>query len=103
MRYAITPSLSTTVTLKNSTSKNQGQSDNPNSIYLDLDEEKGMKAGNLSSTLEKLYIWEKKLLDEVKVHCLLLLDRFNIPLPSPLRFIAYCFSSMLFAKNHMTV
>ena len=28
----------------------------------------GMKSGNLSSTLEKLYVWERKLYKEVKVH-----------------------------------
>ncbi|KAK1296434.1 hypothetical protein QJS10_CPB15g00291 [Acorus calamus] len=34
--------------------------------FLDLDEDKAMRSGNLSSTLQKLYIWEKKLYEEVK-------------------------------------
>ncbi|XP_077219503.1 nitrate regulatory gene2 protein-like [Tasmannia lanceolata] len=36
------------------------------SLFVNFDEAMGMKAGNLSSTLEKLYIWEKKLYEEVK-------------------------------------
>lgn len=32
----------------------------------------GMKTGSLSSTLEKLYVWEQKLYKEVKVHLILL-------------------------------
>lgn len=35
-------------------------------------EDMGMRSGNLSSTLKKLYMWEKKLYDEVKVGCVLL-------------------------------
>lgn len=30
-------------------------------------EERGMRSGNLSSTLHKLHLWEKKLYNEVKV------------------------------------
>ncbi|KAL5209165.1 hypothetical protein ABZP36_004788 [Zizania latifolia] len=30
-------------------------------------EDKAMQCGNLSSTLQKLYMWEKKLLEEIKV------------------------------------
>lgn len=33
-----------------------------------VEEEVGMRSGNLSSTLNKLYLWEKKLYGEVKVH-----------------------------------
>ncbi|OWM80489.1 protein ALTERED PHOSPHATE STARVATION RESPONSE 1-like isoform X2 [Punica granatum] len=33
---------------------------------LGFEEEVGMKSGNLSSTLQKLYLWEKKLYNEVK-------------------------------------
>lgn len=36
-------------------------------------EDMGMKSGNLSSTLKKLYMWEKKLYNEVKVMCVFLL------------------------------
>lgn len=34
--------------------------------YLDMDEGAGTRPGNLSSTLHKLYLWEKKLYEEVK-------------------------------------
>ncbi|TVU04597.1 hypothetical protein EJB05_47716, partial [Eragrostis curvula] len=34
---------------------------------LQFEEEKAMESGNLSSTLQKLYMWEKKLLEELKV------------------------------------
>lgn len=38
----------------------------------DLEMDVFMKSGNLSSTLEKLCVWEKKLYEEVKVrHCLI--------------------------------
>lgn len=35
--------------------------------FLQFEEDKAMECGNLSSTLQKLYMWEKKLLEEVKV------------------------------------
>jgi len=35
--------------------------------FLRFKEDKAMGSGNLSSTLKKLYMWEKKLLEEVKV------------------------------------
>ncbi|XP_058090719.1 protein ALTERED PHOSPHATE STARVATION RESPONSE 1-like [Magnolia sinica] len=41
-------------------------SDNVSSLSVDFDKDMGMKSGNLSCTLEKLYIWEKKLYEEVK-------------------------------------
>ncbi|CAK9153913.1 unnamed protein product [Ilex paraguariensis] len=34
--------------------------------YLDTDENPGLRSKNLSSSLQKLYLWEKKLYDEVK-------------------------------------
>jgi hypothetical protein len=34
--------------------------------FLRFEEDKAMGCGNLSSTLQKLYMWEKKLLEEVK-------------------------------------
>ncbi|XP_062195029.1 protein ALTERED PHOSPHATE STARVATION RESPONSE 1-like [Phragmites australis] len=34
--------------------------------FVQFEEEKAMECGNLSSILQKLYIWEKKLLEEVK-------------------------------------
>lgn len=38
---------------------------------LGFDEEMMMRSKNLSSTLAKLYLWEKKLYNEVKVCCFL--------------------------------
>ncbi|KAL6601368.1 hypothetical protein ACP70R_044588 [Stipagrostis hirtigluma subsp. patula] len=35
--------------------------------FLRFEEDKAMGSGNLSSTLQKLYMWEKKLLEEVKL------------------------------------
>ena len=35
--------------------------------FLQFQEEKAMDCGNLSSTLQQLYMWEKKLLEELKV------------------------------------
>ena len=34
---------------------------------LDLDEDVQLRSVNLSATLQKLYLWEKKLYEEVKV------------------------------------
>lgn len=42
-------------------------SENGESVYLEFDEEMAMRSGNLSSTLWKLFIWEKKLYEEVRV------------------------------------
>jgi hypothetical protein len=39
--------------------------------FLRFEEDKAMGSGNLSSTLQKLYMWEKKLLEEVKVYNIL--------------------------------
>lgn len=40
---------------------------------LDMDEDvAGLRSRNLSSTLQKLYLWEKKLYNEVKVCCIML-------------------------------
>ena len=35
---------------------------------LDLDEDVQLRSVNLSATLQKLYLWEKKLYEEVKVY-----------------------------------
>jgi hypothetical protein len=40
--------------------------------FLRFEEDKAMGCGNLSSTLQKLYMWERKLLQEVKVYISLL-------------------------------
>lgn len=38
-----------------------------NEDLMHFEEDKAMGCGNLSSTLQKLYMWESKLLEEVKV------------------------------------
>lgn len=64
MLHVVAPSLSM-VASQPSTSK----SADPSSSAAELSyiEEFGMASGNLSSTLRKLYLWEKKLYNEVKV------------------------------------
>lgn len=44
--------------------------------FLRFEEDKAMGCGNLSSTLQKLYMWEKKLLEEVKVYNVLYILEF---------------------------
>ncbi|KAL5706226.1 hypothetical protein ACHQM5_024424 [Ranunculus cassubicifolius] len=62
MLHSITPSLSV---VSSQNSKGGETSSNAGSV-VDIDEGLGMRSGNLSATLQKLYIWEKKLYDEVK-------------------------------------
>lgn len=67
MLHPITPSGAALVSSQPSTSKNAESSADP----LELEfEAAGMRSGNLSSTLQKLHLWEKKLYDEVKVSLL---------------------------------
>lgn len=47
-----------------STSKS---SDSADPALLDISQEVDLRSKNLSSTLHKLYLWEKKLYEEVKV------------------------------------
>ena len=61
MLHAIAPSLSV-VSSQPSTSN-----ENADSTSLDAEGELTLKPKNLSSTLQKLYLWEKKLCEEVKV------------------------------------
>ncbi|KAK6946520.1 protein of unknown function DUF630 [Dillenia turbinata] len=68
MLHVITPSLSV-VSSRPSTSKSaepSSSTEKGSTAVLDFNEEVGMRSGNLSSTLRKLYMWEKKLYDEVK-------------------------------------
>ncbi|MCI14917.1 BZIP transcription factor BZIP107, partial [Trifolium medium] len=60
MLHLVAPSLS----VVSSASRNT-QSTAPNNM--DLDVELTTRSRNLSSTLHKLYLWEKKLYNEVKV------------------------------------
>lgn len=86
MLHVVTPSIST-VSSQPSTSKGAESSSASNKpggrAQLDVDEDVvGLGSTNLSSTLQKLYLWEKKLYNEVKVCChailLLCLDHFLI-------------------------
>lgn len=77
--HAITPSL------LNQTSESSPLVKKNGCDYVGSDEDMGFSSGNLSSSLEKLCTWEKKLYNEVKVfefnlkfHCNCLLSQFNI-------------------------
>ncbi|TYJ50164.1 hypothetical protein E1A91_A01G187400v1 [Gossypium mustelinum] len=65
MLQVVTPSLSL-VSSQPSTSKTDSSADNTDPAFLDFNEELAKKQRNLSSTLQKLYLWEKKLYNEVK-------------------------------------
>lgn len=56
----------TAVSFQPSTFKN---SDNADPAFLDILQDVELKSKSLSSTLHKLYLWEKKLYEEVKVNC----------------------------------
>lgn len=69
MLHVVAPSLST-VSSQPSTSKGAESSsttDKAGPSNLDFDDDLVMRSRNLSSTLQKLYLWEKKLYNEVKV------------------------------------
>lgn len=68
MLHVVTPSLSV-VSSQPSTSKQAESSSSTNPAQLDFDEDVALRSRNLSSTLHKLYLWEKKLYNEVKVCC----------------------------------
>ncbi|OMO79354.1 hypothetical protein COLO4_24462, partial [Corchorus olitorius] len=68
MLHVVTPSLSV-VSSQPSTSKTtetSSSADNTDPAFLEFSEELSWKTKNLSSTLQKLYLWEKKLYNEVK-------------------------------------
>lgn len=68
MLHVVTPSLSV-VSSQPSTSKSAESSSSTNKggpAYLDIDEDMAMRTRSLSATLQKLYLWEKKLYHEVK-------------------------------------
>lgn len=71
MLHVVTPSLSV-VSSQPSTSKSAESSsaaDKAGPAFLDIDEDMATRTRNLSSTLHKLHLWEKKLYHEVKVCC----------------------------------
>lgn len=70
MLHAISPSVAALVSSQPATSKNAESSASAvkaDPMELEFDGGAGMRSGNLSSTLQKLHLWEKKLYDEVKV------------------------------------
>lgn len=77
MLHVVTPSLSV-VSSQPSTSKSaeaSSSTDKADPAYLEIDEDLKMRSNNLSATLQKLHLWEKKLYNEVKVCWLLLMSR----------------------------
>ncbi|KAF6157778.1 hypothetical protein GIB67_038246 [Kingdonia uniflora] len=70
MLHSVTPSLSVissqTSTSKSAESSSSTEQTSAGSVFSGFEEDTGMRSGNLSSTLLKLKIWEKKLYDEVK-------------------------------------
>lgn len=71
MLHVVTPSLSV-VSSQPSTSKGADTSaEKSDTALLDFEDELRMRSRTLSSTLHKLYLWEKKLFNEVKVCCYL--------------------------------
>lgn len=68
MQHGVTPSLSTVSSSQPSTSKKaEASSSAPAPTYADIEAELALRSRNLSSTLHKFHLWEKKLYDEVKV------------------------------------
>ncbi|KDP24731.1 hypothetical protein JCGZ_25332 [Jatropha curcas] len=68
MLHVVTPSLSV-VSSQPSTSKSiepSSSADKADPAYLEIEEDLAMRSKNLSSTLQKLHLWEKKLCNEVK-------------------------------------
>lgn len=66
----VTPSLSVVSSSQPSTSKKaKGETSSSAAAptYADIEAELALKSRNLSSTLHKLHLWEKKLYEEVKV------------------------------------
>ena len=95
MLHVVTPSLSvvssqpsTSMTAESSSSAN-----NTDPAFLDYYEELARKPKNLSSTLQKLYLWEKKLYNEVKVYCVLMIC---YPLLNLVSVSAQSFTHLLF-------
>ncbi|XP_022726475.1 nitrate regulatory gene2 protein-like isoform X2 [Durio zibethinus] len=63
MLHVVSPSLSI---VSSKTAGSSSSADNTDPAFLDFNEELARKPKNLSSTLQKLYLWEKKLYNEVK-------------------------------------
>lgn len=82
MLHVVSPSL-LVVSSQPSTSKSaeaSSSTEKAGPAYLDIDEDIVMRTRSLSATLQKLYLWEKKLHSEVKVSCVLLISETVISL-----------------------
>jgi hypothetical protein len=93
MFNVVSPSLPV-VSSQPSTSKGAESSsaDKASPAQLDMDEDVvGLRSRKLSSTLHKLYLWEKKLYNEVKV-C-------SIMLNSVIKLASVCSPPMCFVHN----
>lgn len=72
MLHAVTPPASV---VSSQPSTSTGAETSASAVSLDVDEDPvGLGFRNLSSTLQKLYLWEKKLYAEVKVCFLVLIS-----------------------------
>lgn len=68
MLHAVAPSSPVASSLPSTSEIGESSSiDKVDPAYLEIDEERLIGSGNLSSTLQKLHLWEKKLYDEVMV------------------------------------
>ena len=97
MLHAISPSVAALVSSQPATSKNAESSasaEKADPMELEFDGGAGMRSGNLSSTLQKLHLWEKKLYDEVKV-CFFFFPLFF--------FISFFFFFLIFLHNQSWV
>ncbi|KAA3460888.1 DUF632 domain-containing protein/DUF630 domain-containing protein [Gossypium australe] len=66
--HVVTPSLSVVPSQPSTsqTGESSSSADNTDPAFLDINEEMARKTKNLSATLQKLHLWEKKLYNEVK-------------------------------------
>lgn len=67
MLHVVTPSLSVSQPSTSKGAESSSSADKAGPAQLDFEEELRTRSRNLSSTLHKLYLWEKKLYNEVKV------------------------------------
>lgn len=66
MLHVVTPSLSVSQPSTSKGAESSSSADKAGPAQLDFEEELRTRSRNLSSTLHKLYLWEKKLYNEVK-------------------------------------
>ena len=73
MLHVVTPlSVVSSQPSTSKTAESSSSTDNTDPAFLDFNEEMARKRKNLSSTLQKLYLWEKKLYNEIKVYFVLM-------------------------------